>query len=110
MVHHVLLHFIALRLIGNLVITGTTSCPNLATWRYGSSCAFPHTIVNPEDCHNRKVWACCQVGDATITCTTGFHKSKDEQYGWRSGTSERFSRDGRGKMTGEELLALGRGG
>ncbi|KAJ4330958.1 hypothetical protein N0V87_009542 [Didymella glomerata] len=45
----------------------------------------------------------------TFTCTTGFEKyGRDEQYGWRSGTKEKYFGIGKGALTLEEEQALGR--
>lgn len=47
--------------------------------------------------------------DDTFTCTTGFQQDKAEQYGWRSGTKDRYFGIGKGALMVEEKQALGRG-
>ncbi|KAF3006809.1 hypothetical protein E8E13_010461 [Curvularia kusanoi] len=88
-------------------------CSDLETWRQGSPCAFPLATTRPEECFERREWACCQVEDDSFTCTTGFQKGPNDRgfdavYGWRSGTSTNYFGIGKGALTQEEKQALGR--
>jgi hypothetical protein len=100
-------------------------CSDLATWRDGIPCAHPESVTDPEVCYKSKEWACCQADvsrfediiaiqanssqDDTFTCTTGFQKDgKREQYGWRSGTKDKYLGIGKGVLTVEEKQALDR--
>ncbi|KAF1352992.1 hypothetical protein EJ07DRAFT_158815 [Lizonia empirigonia] len=76
-------------------------CPDLNTWRHGSPCEHPTATENPEECYQRKEWACCQADDNIFTCTTGFQNG-NAQDGWRSGTSEKYLGTGRGAFKEEE--------